>query len=298
MPERPAGQGRQGWDPVRDLAGPAVGAGPAPYPGVVVHVELGGVRLPPPFQDEASRLGIVVHAGRPEQAWAVLGDGEGVVVATVDPYDLRPAVGFVRELRGRGSSVGVVAVAGTRGLRRTTAFPLRRAGADEFLALSAAPEQFAALLRLAVRLTQARRGQGWRPALPGWAQPRGPDGDYRLMRVEELAAALRERLDDPEAEPFALALLRLRGAADPWPVLRRDVRLEEGDLLAGVAERIVAVALEDIAAGAAARVLARLARPRPGFAGAEVLTALELPGDREPLLALLDGWREAVAGGR
>ncbi len=284
----------QGRDDAVATRGGAYAA--APFAGTLVHVELGGVALSSPFRGEARRMGIVVHAGAPEQAWPFLGGSDGTVVATVDPYDLPPALGFMRELRRRGSSAGVLAVAATRGLRRTTSFPLRRAGVDEFVALSADVDEFAARLREVARLTRARRGTRVRPLLPLWAQPRDEDGEYRPMTVAEIAEALRERLElGEEDDPFSLTLLRLRWTGGgSWPLLRRWLRLEEGDLLADLPDGTVAIALEGVPPGAAGTVVERIARSQPGL-GVDALTTLEVPPDQRALLALLGGWKEAAA---
>jgi hypothetical protein len=99
------------------------------------------------------------------------------------------------------------------------------------------------------------------------------------MDGDELRLALCQIMGQPTPPLFALILLRPTSGSDlAWTVLKEQVRLEDGDLVAGLEDGQLAVYLGHVDPAMASELADRLAEAHRG-----TVELLRFPADRERL---------------
>jgi hypothetical protein len=122
-----------------------------------------------------------------------------------------------------------------------------------------------------------RRGAGSLAATP--VQPLTEDGKPRLMDGDELRLALGQIMGQPTPPLFAVILLRPAAGSDQaWALLRDQVRLDDGDLVAHMSSGELAVYLGHVDPGTAGDLARRLAQSHAG-----PVDLLRFPADREEI---------------
>jgi KaiC/GvpD/RAD55 family RecA-like ATPase/DNA-binding NarL/FixJ family response regulator len=157
----------------------------------------------------------------------------GVVLIALDPLDAQPALQFVHGLRKAGDGVPVALLAPSAGLRAATRTRALRAGADELVTLDAPLAELLAKI-------EAARERGPRNAAERvrretlLVQPRDSAQNPLPISEQELARALR--LHMASTSPVFFALVAVDPAAgteqEVWRALSKQLRLDEGDLIA------------------------------------------------------------------
>jgi KaiC/GvpD/RAD55 family RecA-like ATPase len=199
----------------------------------------------------------------------------GVLILGIDPFRPNTTLDLAYSLRKAGNGAPILFVAPRRGLRGSTRARALRAGADDFVTTDMSPVEVLERIDVA-------SGRGHRKRSPGLlvqppAQPVTEDGRPRLMEADELRLALGQVMGQATPPLFALILLRpTAGSNRAWHVLRDQVRLEDGDLVAGLEEGVLAVYLGHVDPGTATDLATRLADAHEG-----PVELLRFPADRD-----------------
>ncbi len=201
----------------------------------------------------------------------------GVLVLGVDPYDPERAFNLTYTLRKAGNGAPILFVAPSRGLRSMTRSRGLRMGGDDFVLSELPPAEIVERIRISAARGHHRRNGSVRPDRQ--LQPRDDEGELRPMKPEEMAVAVRELVDEAPTPFFALALLDTRDLLAPdelWMSLRRQARLNDGDLVSILADGRVALLINQVDQHLAGRVLTRIQRSHPALSnlpGTRVLTS-------------------------
>jgi KaiC/GvpD/RAD55 family RecA-like ATPase/DNA-binding NarL/FixJ family response regulator len=166
------------------------------------------VNLQAPFRADLLRslertMEVTVRSGLPAAFSDLVRSGVGVVLLNLQRDVVRDGVQLVRELRRADVRTPIVVVT-PYNLRSTDRTRALRAGADDFLSLGIADDEFAA------RVTAiARRGRSSAVVeTPGdlglLAQPRRPDGAFEVLPARAFETAVRAYLDRARAPFFTL----------------------------------------------------------------------------------------------
>jgi KaiC/GvpD/RAD55 family RecA-like ATPase/CheY-like chemotaxis protein len=201
----------------------------------------------------------------------------GILILGLNPYRPNTTLDLAHSLRKAGNGAPILFVASSRGLRGSTRARALRAGADDFVTADASPVEV-------LERIDAATGRGHRPrprallaATP--MQPEGPDGRPRIMDGDELCLALGQVLAQPTPPLFALILLRPTAGSDQaWSLLREQVRLDDGDLVATLPDGELAVYLAHVDPVTADTLTARLAASHQGS-----VELLRFPADRDAI---------------
>jgi KaiC/GvpD/RAD55 family RecA-like ATPase len=201
----------------------------------------------------------------------------GILVLGLDPYHPQTTLDLAYSLRKAGNGAPILFVAPRKGLRGSTRARALRAGGDDFVTTDASP------VEVLERIDTAS-GRGHRPrrngmVSPAPVQPLTDAGLPRLMDTEELRLALGQIMSQPTPPLFALILLQpTAGSERAWGVLREQVRLEDGDLVAALPDGFLAVYLAHVDPGTATELARRLAASHDG-----PVDLLRYPADREEI---------------
>jgi KaiC/GvpD/RAD55 family RecA-like ATPase len=207
----------------------------------------------------------------------IAGGRYGILILAIDPYHPSTALDLAYSLRKSGNGAPILFVAPRQGLRASTRARALRAGGDDFVTTDMSP------VEVLERIDSASgRGHRQRPGgliQPPPTQPLTDDGQPRLMDGDELRLALGQIMGQPTPPLFALILLRPTSGSDlAWAVLKEQVRLEDGDLVAGLEDGQLAVYLGHVDPGTASDLADRLAEAHQG-----TVELLRFPADRERL---------------
>lgn len=216
-------------------------------------------------------------------------DGYALLLLAVDPVTADSVLSFVRAVR-RTSGVPIVLLSHADGLRAVTRARAMRAGADEFLEI----EESA---RGTLGRIEAARLRGPRDTATRLrperllVQPRDERAQPVSLPEEQIVRAVRHHVGTAEHPFFALA--RLQAPAElvdvAWQVLRRGLRLADGDLIAhGDRPGELVLYLHDISRRHARELLARIFAADPRFEAVEILVE-HYPSDA----ARIDAWLES-----
>lgn len=200
----------------------------------------------------------------------------GVLVLGLDPYRPNAMLDLAYSLRKSGNGAPIVFVAPREGLRSSTQARALRAGADDFLTLDSGPVEV--LERIG---TASGRGhQHNRQRISSLPTQPTDDGDTpRLMEPAEFQDALAQIVGQTTPPLFAVITLEPSSGFEPaWALLRDQVRLEDGDLVARVGEGRLAVYLSHVDQKTARTLADRIALAHEGD-----VELLNYPGDQEQL---------------
>ncbi len=190
----------------------------------------------------------------------------GVLVLGVDPYDPERAFNLTYTLRKAGNGAPILFVAPSRGLRSMTRSRGLRMGGDDFVLSELPPAEIVERIRISAARGHHRRNGSVRPDRQ--LQPRNEAGELRPMKAHEMALAVRELVDEAPTPFFALALLDTRELLSPtelWESLRRQARLNDGDLVSILPDGRVALLINQVDQHLANRVLTRIQRSHPAL---------------------------------
>ena len=233
--------------------------------------------VPRDFMDELSDSFEVQRFGSLESGFSEVASARyGVLILGIDPYRPNAMLDLAHSLRKSGNGAPIVFVAPREGLRNSTRARALRAGADDFLTLDSGPVEV--LERIG---TASGRGHQYnRQRLSTLlSQPTDADGKPRLMEEAEFREALSQILDQPTPPLFAVIGLQPSAGFEPtWALLRDQVRLEDGDLVAREGEGRLAVYLSHVDRQTARTLADRIARAHEGE-----VELLAYPGDQEQL---------------
>jgi KaiC/GvpD/RAD55 family RecA-like ATPase len=199
----------------------------------------------------------------------------GILILGIDPFKPNTTLDLAYSLRKAGNGAPILFVAPPKGLRGSTRARALRAGGDDFVTTDMSPVEVLERIDAA-----SGRGHRSRPSgllTPPPAQPLGGDGNPRLMDDDELRLALGQIMGQPTPPLFALILLRPSSGSDrAWSLLKEQVRLEDGDLVASMGDGQLAVYLAHVDPGTATDLADRLAEAHDG-----PVDLLRFPSDRE-----------------
>ena len=206
----------------------------------------------------------------------IVGGGYGALVLGLDPYHPNLTLDLAYSLRNSGNGAPILFIAPREGLRDSTRVRALRAGADDFLTDEASPVEV-------LERVDAATGRGPRRGSPAISQspvqPVDARGRPRLMTPGELSNAIERVTSDPSPPMFALLAIRPRGGpGQAWTILQDRVRLKDGDLVALLDDRSIAVVLAHVDADTALDLAVRLRAGNPGEY--ELLT---FPADRDAI---------------
>jgi KaiC/GvpD/RAD55 family RecA-like ATPase len=228
--------------------------------------------------------------GSTDEALLELGDGFALILLAVDPVTADSVLSFVRAVR-RTSGVPIVLLSHAEGLRSVTRARAMRAGADEFLEI----EESA---RGTLGRIEAARERGPRDTATRLrperllVQPRDERAQPVSLPEEQIVRAVRHHVSTAEHPFFALVRLQAEPALvdAAWDVLRRGLRLADGDLVArGDRPGELVLYLHDISRRHARELLTRVFAADPRFE--KVAVEVEhYPSDA----ALIDAWLESM----
>lgn len=204
----------------------------------------------------------------------------GLLMIGLDPYRPNATLQLVRSLRQSGNGAPIVLVAPPVGLRSSTRARLLRAGADDLLTSDLSPVEVTE--RVGALLERGHLAGGGPRTPAGPAQPRSDDGGYRPMSDVEFGEAVCSVMALPTPPLFAVAVLRpTAGLSRTWDILRRQVRLDDGDLIAALEGGQLGIYFGHVDQNTASELAERL---RSAHEGAVELLAF--PADRERLQEL------------
>jgi KaiC/GvpD/RAD55 family RecA-like ATPase len=201
----------------------------------------------------------------------------GILILGLDPYRPNTTLDLAHSLRKAGNGAPILFVAPRKGLRGSTRARALRAGGDDFVTTDMSPVEV-------LERIDAASGRGHRKRMAGLlapapTQPQNEDGQPRLMDGDELRLALGHIMGQPTPPLFALILLRpTAGSERSWSLLREQVRLEDGDLVAALDDGQLVVYLGHVDPGTAADLADRLSDAHDGLA-----ELLRFPSDREQI---------------
>jgi KaiC/GvpD/RAD55 family RecA-like ATPase len=199
----------------------------------------------------------------------------GSLVLGLDPFNPNVTLDLAYSLRKSGNGAPILFVAPRDGLRSSTRARALRAGGDDFILADASPVEV-------LERIDAASGRGHRrPGTPGLSptplQPVDGQGQPRPMTGPEIRDALGRVMAQPTPPLFAMILIEPRADFDrAWALLREQVRLEDGDLVAALDDRTLAVYLGHVDPGTAAELRDRLADAHDG-----PVELLRFPADQE-----------------
>ena len=207
----------------------------------------------------------------------IAGGRYGALVLGLDPYRPNLALDLAYSLRKSGNGAPILFVAPRQGLRGSTRARALRAGGDDFITSDATPVEV--LERIDAASGRGHRRGGQLALSPTPMQPAGPDGQPRPMNAAEFREALGRVMAQPTPPLFAVITLSPTGGTDrAWEVLRDQVRLEDGDLVAALDDRRLAVYLAHVDPATAAELGERLAGEHQGQ-----VELLRFPSDQETI---------------
>jgi KaiC/GvpD/RAD55 family RecA-like ATPase len=201
----------------------------------------------------------------------------GILILGLDPYHPNTTLDLAYSLRKAGNGAPIVFVAPRTGLRGSTRARALRAGGDDFVTADTSPVEVLERIDAASGRGHRRRPSGFLSPAP--VQPVTADGTPRLMDAHELRAALGQIMGQRTPPLFALILLRpTAGSERAWDLLREQIRLEDGDMVAAVEDGELAVYLGHVDPGTATELATRLAKAHDG-----PVDLLRFPADREEI---------------
>jgi hypothetical protein len=167
-------------------------------------------------------------------------------------------------------------VARREGLRGSTRARALRAGGDDFVTTDTSPVEV-------LERIDAATGRGIVPGRRRLVAPARPAGDGRTARRASWTATSCGSAGPDHGQPtpplFAVILLRpTAGSERAWALLRDQVRLEDGDMVAHWADGQLAVYLGHVDPGTASTAGHRLAESHDG-----PVDLLRFPADREEI---------------
>jgi hypothetical protein len=200
----------------------------------------------------------------------------GILILGLDPYNPNTTLDLAYSLRKAGNGAPILFVAPQKGLRGSTRARALRAGGDDFVTSDTSPVEV--LERIGAASGRGHRTR-MRDQAPTPSQPVGEHGEPRLMDGVELRQAVGQVMALPTPPLFALILLRpTAGSTRAWSVLRDQVRLEDGDMVAALEDGLLAVYLGHVDQGTASQLAERL-----GYAHNGPVELLHFPTDREAI---------------
>jgi hypothetical protein len=219
-----------------------------------------------------------------------------LVLVGVDAYSPAPALAMLAELRA-ATGATVVLVASGRGLRRTTRAQAQRLGAADFLTDEIPVSRFLARVEEA-RVLALRPRSCARPAYSPPIQPTWADGRPRLMTGDELRAVIWSRMPHNAIAPFAVALLHIPDMEPDaaFELLRKRVRLADGDLVALLEDRRFAVLFNDVEEQQSGEIVSRIITLHPAFGALHEIELFHAPTDQYRLLDWLSAGAEGGTG--
>jgi KaiC/GvpD/RAD55 family RecA-like ATPase len=201
----------------------------------------------------------------------------GILILGLDPYRPNTTLDLAYSLRKAGNGAPILFVSPREGLRGSTRARALRAGGDDFVSTDTSPVEVLERIDAASGRGHRRRGADALPATP--IQPLTEDGKPRLMDGDELRLALGQIMGQPTPPLFAVILLRPTAGSDQaWALLRDQVRLDDGDLVAHMGSGELAVYLGHVDPGTAGDLARRLAQSHTGH-----VDLLRFPADREEI---------------
>jgi KaiC/GvpD/RAD55 family RecA-like ATPase len=220
----------------------------------------------------------VERFGTLESAFSEIAAGRyGILILGIDPYHPNTTLDLAYSLRKAGNGAPILFVARREGLRGSTRARALRAGGDDFVTTDTSPVEV-------LERIDAATGRGHRPrpaglVAPAPSQPFEHDGRARLMDAAELRSALGQIMGQPTPPLFAVILLRpTAGWNEAWGMLRDQVRIEDGDMVAGLGDGQLAVYLGHVDPGTASMLARRLAEAHDGQ-----VDLLRFPADRDEI---------------
>jgi KaiC/GvpD/RAD55 family RecA-like ATPase len=201
----------------------------------------------------------------------------GILILGLDPYHPNTTLDLAYSLRKAGNGAPILFVAPRQGLRGSTRARALRAGGDDFITSDTSPVEV--LERIDAASSRGHRQRASVLLAPTPSQPLTEDGQPRLMDGDELRLALGQIMGQPTPPLFALVLLRpTAGSERAWTVLREQVRLEDGDMVASLEDGRLAVYLGHVDPVTASDLADRLGDDHSG-----PVELLRFPADREAL---------------
>lgn len=201
----------------------------------------------------------------------------GLLMIGLDPYRPNATLQLIRSLRQSGNGAPIVLVASRTGLRSSTRARLLRAGADDLLTSGMSAVDVTERVGALLDRGHIAGGVLHNPADP--LQPRSDDGGWRPMSGLEFGEAVHSIMALPTPPLFAVAVLRpTAGLSRTWNILRRQVRLDDGDLVAALEGGQLSVYFGHVDQNTASDLAERLRGAHEG--AVELLT---FPADRERL---------------
>jgi KaiC/GvpD/RAD55 family RecA-like ATPase len=199
----------------------------------------------------------------------------GILILGIDPYRPNTTLDLAFSLRKAGNGAPILFVAPSKGLRGSTRARALRAGGDDFVTTDMSAVEVLERIDSASSRGHRSRPSGLLAPTPN--QPLTDEGAPRLMSDDEFRLALGQIMGQPTPPLFALILLRPPAGSDrAWALLREQVRLEDGDLVAALDDGQLAVYLGHVDAGTASDLAGRLAEAHDG-----PVDLLRFPADRE-----------------
>lgn len=213
-----------------------------------------------------------------ESAFSEIAAGRfGILLLGLDPYNPSTTLDLAYSLRKAGNGAPILFVAPREGLRGSTRARALRSGGDDFVTDDTSPVEVLERIDAASGRGHRSRSEGFLAPIP--TQPVSDDGQPRLMDGEELRLALGQIMGQPTPPLFALIVLRpTAGSEQAWTLLRKQVRLEDGDLVAMTDDQELVVYLGHVDPGTAADLARRMAASHDG-----PVDLLRFPADREEI---------------
>jgi hypothetical protein len=213
-----------------------------------------------------------------ESAFSEIAAGRyGILILGIDPFHPNTTLDLAYSLRKAGNGAPILFVARREGLRGSTRARALRAGGDDFVTTDTSPVEV--LERIDAATGRGHRPRPARLVAPAPSQPVSDDGTPRLMDGDELRLAMGQIIGQPTPPLFALILLRpTAGSERAWSLLRAQVRLEDGDMVAVLEDGQLAVYLGHVDPGTASTLATRLAESHDG-----PVDLLRFPADREEI---------------
>ncbi len=212
----------------------------------------------------------------------IMAGGYGALLLGLDPYHPQVTLDLAYSLRKSGNGAPILFIAPREGLRNSTRVRALRAGGDDFLTDEASPVEVLERVEAATGRGPRRSG---RTAPPSPKQPVDGRGLPRLMTAVEFSDAVSLITAEPSPPMFALLVAEPRGGpGEGWNILQGRVRLSDGDLVALLDDRRVAIYLAHVDPDTALDLAGRLRAATPGEY--ELLT---FPVDRDAIQSRFGG---------
>lgn len=205
----------------------------------------------------------------------------GALLIGLDPYRPNPAIDLARSLRRSGNGAPILFVCPREGLRSSTRARALRAGGDDFLTTDTSAVEL--LERIGAASGRGHRAAGSHRVSDVPVQPTSEDGSLRPMADVEFREAIACIIEQPTPPLFAVILLKPTSTfSRAWDVLRGQVRLADGDLVAVVEDEYLGVYLSHVDRGTAEELAERLADAHQAR-----VELLHFPEDRDAIVERL-----------